>query len=138
MRSTDFTKIFTVPTFSTTILFPLLHGIIFEIRVGINQTSNTCKDLRGVSEVTGEFLRKWIEVISHPLIQPSCEKLFELMKNVILSVFEHQIAWNDLDFLKNLLRVNIIQHCPEIQRKSLTGVLCYLFRLSMLDIPILI
>ena len=50
------------------------------------------------------------------MIQPRCEKLFELTKNVFCVVFEKNVIWNDTDFMKLFFSINIIQDCDELQR----------------------
>ena len=74
-------------------------------------------ELRGVENITYAFLSKWLKLLANPLIQPRCEKLFELTKNVFCVVFEKNVSWYDTDFMKLFFSINIIQDCDELQRK---------------------
>ena len=73
-------------------------------------------ELRTVDNITTAFLQKWLKLLANPLIQPRCEKLFELTKNVFCVVFEKNVSWYDTDFMKIFESINIIQDCDELQR----------------------
>lgn len=80
------------------------------------------KELRGVDNITYAFLSKWLKLLANPLIQPRCEKLFELTKNVFCVVFEKNVSWYDTDFMKLFFSINIIQDCDELQSLIYTSL----------------
>ena len=94
----------------------------------------TYLELRTVENITTAFLQKWLKLLANPLIQPRCEKLFELTKNVFCVVFEHKnVSWYDTDFMKIFESINIIQDCDELQREVLhfiTKKLAFSFKIK--------
>ena len=76
------------------------------------------KELHGIDKVTPQVLSKYIDLLSSPLIQPGCEKLFELMKNVLCALFESEkeVDWKDVEFVKLFFKIKFISKCEELQR----------------------
>jgi len=71
--------------------------------------------LKSVKVVDEKFLTPWVRLLGHPLIQPKCETLFEIMKNVCLAIFEKPVKWDEIDLLKIFLKANFISESSEIQ-----------------------
>ena len=75
-------------------------------------------ELDSMEEITADSIHNWIELLSHCLIQPrlpSCEKLFIMVKDVFCAALEKRVIWNK-DLMTSFMRINIIQHCSELQR----------------------
>ena len=75
-------------------------------------------ELDSMEEITADSIHNWIELLSHCLIQPrlpSCEKLFIMVKDVFCAALEKRVIW-DKDLMTSFMRINIIQHCSELQR----------------------
>ena len=86
-------------------------------------------ELDSMEEITADSIHNWIELLSHCLIQPrlpSCEKLFIMVKDVFCAALEKRVIW-DKDLMTSFMRINIIQHCSELQRDVYLKYLTYCF-----------
>lgn len=72
--------------------------------------------LRTQQVVDEAFLSGWVSLLGHPLIQPRCETLFEIMKNVCLAMLEKPVKWDEIDLLKIFLKAHFISESGDIQR----------------------
>ena len=72
--------------------------------------------LRSRDVIDEKFLSEWVKLLGHPLIQPSCATLFEIMKNVCLAMLEKPVKWAEIDLLKIFLRAHFISESSDIQR----------------------
>jgi len=90
------------------------------------------RELDSMEEITADSIHNWIELLSHCLIQPrlpSCEKLFIMVKDVFCAALEKRVIW-DKDLMTSFMRINIIQHCSELQRLIYESLGKYLEGLS--------
>ena len=86
-------------------------------------------ELDSMEEITADSIHNWIELLSHCLIQPrlpSCEKLFIMVKDVFCAALEKRVIW-DKDLMTSFMRINIIQHCSELQRDVYLKYLTFCF-----------
>ena len=89
----------------------IFQGKIKETERKIGQMETALRTQTNIDET---FLSEWITVLADPLI-PSCETLFEILRNVCLTMLDKPVKWDEIDILKYFLKTKFIAESSDVQ-----------------------